>query len=650
MGRRASSSAEPRPKSAGSRGRRRAPAAEGPRRPAEDGDQPTSRYLRWPLLTLLVVIGLTYARLFSAGFVLFDDDFQVYANPFLNPPTLESVARLWQHAYQQLYVPLAYTILAAIARFAEVPAHVEPTIGQTISLAPAAFHAVSVALHVVNAWLCFVWVRRLTGRARAAWICSLVFALHPLQVESVGWISELRGLTSSAFGLLALNAFALARQVDDRVRSLRLLIASALLVMGAMLCKPSAAVLPVAALAVDRIVFQTPWRKALLVASIWGAVVLPFVLITHATQPIPAAGQSQWWQRPFVAGDALAFYLFKVVAPVDLGIDYGRTPRWVMSHAWGFLAWAVPVVLLVFAYLNRRRHPAAWLGFVLLVTFLLPTLGLVPFAYQAFSTVSDRYAYLALIGVGIMVSDAVDHVRPRSLAVSGGAVVLVALAVLTFRQSRYWLTSADFLRHAIDVNPDAGFAYNNLGDTALASGDLVAALADYQACVEHDPTHVKARINLAEVYTALNRPADAERAVADLMKIPGMTSDDVSNLGVVLMKMNQPARALQALATAVAREPGSPTFLFNQANALAAVGQFGQAEAAFRRCIAVAPTLAGAHTGLGIVLAETGRLADAIAEFHAALHLQPNDPAALDDLKRAEDLMRRQGQLRNLQP
>jgi Flp pilus assembly protein TadD len=109
------------------------------------------------------------------------------------------------------------------------------------------------------------------------------------------------------------------------------------------------------------------------------------------------------------------------------------------------------------------------------------------------------------------------------------------------------------------------------------------------------------------------------------------------------MKMNQPVRALQALATAVAIEPNSPTYLFNQANALAAVGQFDQAEAAFRRCITIAPTLAGAHTGLGIVLAETHRLADAVTEFRAAVRLQPNDPAALDNLKRAEDLIQGQG-------
>ncbi len=522
---------------------------------------------------------------------------------------------------------------------AEVPSHLDSSIGHSINLSPTAFHVVSVALHLANAWLCFSLARRLTGRARLALVCSLLFALHPLQLESVGWISELRGLTSSAFGLLALNAFVLSRQASDTTRSRRLLASSALLVICAMLCKPSAVVLPVAALAIDRIVFRSPWRKALAQASLWAAVALPFALITHAVQTVPAAGQSLWWQRPFIAGDALAFYLFKLLAPLDLGVDYGRTPHLVMSHAWGYLAWAIPAALLVLAHRNRQRRPLTWLGALLFLTFLLPTLGLAPFAYQAYSTVADRYTYLALLGVGLMVADTVERVRHQRIALLGAATALITLAGLSFNQSRYWLTSADLLHHTLDVNPAAGFAYNNLGDAALANGDLAAALADYQACVAHDPTGVKAHINLAEVYTALDRPAEAERALAEAEKAPEMTSDDLSNLGIVLMKMNQPDRALQALATAVAMDPNSPSYLFNQANALAAVGQFDQAEAAFRRCIALAPTLAGAHTGLGIVLAETNRLPEAVTEFRAAVRLQPNDPAALDDLKKAERLM-----------
>ena len=615
----------------------------GPSQPQERDDR-AFWVLRWPILTLLIATIVVYFRILSAGFMGFDDDIHVYANPFLNPPTLQSVASLWHQSYEKLYVPLAYMIYAAIARLAQVPAHADSSIGHAVSLDPVAFHVASVAFHMANAWLCFLLVRRFTRRTAAALLGSLVFVLHPLQLESVAWISELRGLSSSGFALLALNALVASRQASDRASgtSRRLLAASALCVMCAMLCKPAAAVLPLVALAIDRSVLATPWRKAIVVASIWAAVAAPFALVTRSLQSVSAAGQSLWWQRPFIAGDALAFYVFKTFVPIDLCVDYGRTPRWVMSHAWGYVAWAVPVGLLTVCYRYRDRRPLTWLGALMFVTFLLPTLGLVPFAYQAYSTVADRYAYLALIGVGLMVADAVDYVGHKGIAARAVPAVLVALAMLTFSQSRHWGDSSDFLRHTIDVNPNAAFAYNNLGDIELANGDLGAALTDYQACVQHDPTRVKAYINLAEVYSAYNQPAEAEGAIARAVKTPGMTADDFSNLGIVLMKMNQPERALQALSTAATMDPSSPTYLFNEANALSAVRQFDQAEATFRRCISLAPSLAGAHTGLGIVLAETHRLADAIDEFRTAVRLQPHDPAALDDLKKAEDLVARQ--------
>ena len=123
----------------------------------------------------------------------------------------------------------------------------------------------------------------------------------------------------------------------------------------------------------------------------------------------------------------------------------------------------------------------------------------------------------------------------------------------------------------------------------------------------------------------------------------GMTANDFANLGFLLMQMDQRDRAVAAFSTAAAMDPNSSTHLYNEANALSGVGQFDKAEAAFRRCIALDPTLAGAHTGLGIVLAERHRLAAAADEFRAAVRLQPDDPAALDNLKRAESMMEGQG-------
>ena len=605
--------------------------------------QPSPRGVRWPVPALLLVLTLVYGRLLFADFVRFDDDLHVYANPFLNPPTAQSLLRLWQRTYEHLYVPLAYTLYAALAWLGSVPTHVDAAIADSVSLSPAPFHAAGVALHALNAWLCFSLVRRLTGRARAAWICTLSFALHPLQLESVGWISELRGVSSGTLLLLALHAFVRCRQAQAPRRGRALWLAALPLVAGAMLCKPSAVAAPLVVLAIDRVGLRTAWRKALLAAGAWAAVVLPFALITRAVQAVSGAGSSAQWQRPFIAGDALAFYVWKTVLPIDLCVDYGRTPQLVTSHLWGYLAWLVPAGLLGLAFRYRHRRPLAWLGGLLFVAFLLPTSGLVPFAYQAYSTVADRYAYLALIGAGLVLAELAEllaAVRSPALVARAAALLFVALAGTSFVQAGHWLTSADLLRHTIAVNPDAAFAYNNLADAELASGELPAALADYQASAEHDPDRAKAYVNLAEVYTALGRPAEAEAQIARAQNAPHATPDDLSNLGVVLMKMNQPQRALQAFAAAVAAEPSSPTYLFNQANALSAAGKLGEAEEAFRRCLELAPSLPGAHTGLGIVLAETGRLSDAVAQFRAALALRPDDPAALDDLKRAEGMLR----------
>src|SRR3569623_303686 len=208
----------------------------------------------------------------------------VYMTAFSQPagrPSAQATAsqglvHLWRHTYEHLYVPLAYSIYAALAAAAQGGGHLDASIVQSISLSPAPFHLAGVALHALNAALCFSLIRRLTGRQPVAWIC-------------------------------------------------------------AMLCKPSAAVVPLLALALDRGVLQTPWKRALLTTAAWTALVLPAALITNTTQGISGAALSLWWQRPFVAGDARAFYLFKTLVPVGLAGGYGLTPQAVLAHPWGYL-------------------------------------------------------------------------------------------------------------------------------------------------------------------------------------------------------------------------------------------------------------------------------------------------------------------------
>lgn len=204
---------------------------------------------------------------------------------------------------------------------------------------------------------------------------------------------------------------------------------------------------------------------------------------------------------------------------------------------------------------------------LLFTAFLLPTLGLVPFVFQDYSTVADRFAYLALIGVGLVIADAAGYMRPRKTVLMAMSILIVALGALSFNQSRYWLNSSDFLHHTIDVKPDASFAYFNLGHAEKARGDLEAAATNYKACVAHDPARLKAYVNLAQVYLDLHQPADAQDVITQSTKTEGLTTDgmtagDFTTLGLVLMQINRPDRAVEAFSAASVIEP-TVAHLFN---------------------------------------------------------------------------------------
>jgi len=544
----------------------------------------------WAVVALVALVVIVYARIVGAGFVAYDDDIHVYANPLLAPVSFSHVAAFWQHAYRGLYIPLAYTILAGIALVAPVPAQAIPALGQAVALSPAPFHAASLVLHAGNTLLVFVLAQRLTRARLAALVCALVFALHPLQVESVAWISEWRGLTSACFALAALNVLVLSRQAVERSRAAGLLGASAVLALGAMLCKPAALVLPLVALVVDR-ALGSSWRRSLVLAGTWAACLLPLALVTRSVQPIHALGRSLWWQRPFIAGDALAFYLQKAVLPVDLAVEFGRTPQAVLSRMSAYAAWGVPAVMLALAFAYRRRRPVSWLGALLFVAFLLPTLGLVPFTYQAQSTVACRYAYLGLMGLGLVAGDLVaaqSGARPRAILLATPVLVAV-LAVSSFRQSGSWTDNAAFLRHTLDVNPDVAFAHNNLGSIALQEGRPADAIEHLQRAAELDPGDARTENNLGLALVRLGRLAEAESHYRRAVELdPGYVKAH-ENLAALYLNAGRADDAIASLQAALARQPSEAKALNDLGVAFMQTGREAQGIEAFRRAVAAAP-------------------------------------------------------------
>ena len=188
------------------------------------------------------------------------------------------------------------------------------------------------------------------------------------------------------------------------------------------------------------------------------------------------------------------------------------------------------------------------------VAFLLPTLGLVPFSYQAQSTVADRYAYLAMIGIGLIVADAVAAVRSNIAARAASAAIIV-FAILSFNQTRYWVDNADFLRHIIDVNPHVAFAHNNLASILLKQERVDEAIEHFNKALELEPGNAMAENNLGLTLVKLGRVDEAEPHYRRAVELDPAYFKAYENLGAVYLKTRRLDAAIATLKTAIELQP-----------------------------------------------------------------------------------------------
>lgn len=536
------------------------------------------------LAALAALVLVVFARVVGQDFVLWDDTIEIYKNPYFSPVTGDHLAYLWQHAYLNLYIPLSSTAFALLALLGHLDV-TDPALTRTgATLNPHVFHAFSLAVHMVNVLLVFAILRFLVRRDLPAAVGAALFAVHPVQAESVAWASELRGLLCGFFSLLCIAlylAFARATQARRTADQAWPWYAAALIcAVLALLCKPSAVSLPLILFALDRWCIGRPWRRSALSAAPLLLGSLIFILVTSSAQPVEAGIITPLWQRPFVAGDALAFYLATFFAPLNLGIDYGRTPHEVLGHWWGYCTWLAPAAVAVGVWLVRRSAPWAVASALVSVAALLPVLGLLPFAFQHYSTVADRYLYLALLGPALALAYALTWAEAglraaRLRAVAGLAgVISVVLAALAFVQGGYWADSPTLLRHAVAVDSRSDVSYGNLGIDLAQHGRLVAAAADLRRALALNPDNYQAH----------------------------------SNLGNVFLLQRQYARAI----------------------------------AEYRASIRINPTWDESRTNLGIALSIRGDLQDAVAQFREAVRLNPFSQSAQDGLQRDLTLLAQQ--------
>ncbi|HZL36203.1 MAG TPA: tetratricopeptide repeat protein [Tepidisphaeraceae bacterium] len=491
------------------------------------GEHPHPRIARYaPLLLIAITLGI-FGAAFTADFTTWDDLINVSANSRLNPVTVASVLAFWQKPFLDLYIPLTYTVWAGLAAVSRVPT---PD-GSGFTLNPYIFHAANLLVHSSAVMLAYAILKLATGRVWPAIAGAMLFAIHPLQVETVAWVTGMRDLLSGALTLLAIWQYLLFVKPADPKSSagknrawLHYAVATAACAL-ALLAKPSAVVTPLLALLAAKAVFgRWPRRRDIALLLPWLAMALAIVLITRAAQPIrqPADG-GRWWLRPFIATDAIAFYLQKLVFPLRLGILYDHAPATLIAHGWLYVTWLIPAALCAMIWILRRRMPALPMAFAFFVAALLPVLGLIPFEFQIHSTVADHYVYVALLAPALVLAWLLSRHPTRAPA----AVCTILLALFAIRaavQTLTWEGSIPLFENALRINPASHEACNNLALAYENADRIDDALRTYQAGLKSDPTCVPLHTNLAALLAGQHRYEAAAQEYAAAQRLDPASS------------------------------------------------------------------------------------------------------------------------------
>ncbi|MDQ3813561.1 MAG: tetratricopeptide repeat protein [Armatimonadota bacterium] len=533
-------------------------------------------------LMLILVTAAVFSEVRNQEFVAWDDDINFYENPYLNPVTASHILAFWRNpfrpggehaviAHEVIYTPVTFTTFALIAHTTRLSTPAPTPDGGQSDLNPRAFHLVNLLLHVANVLLVFIILRLLIQQKnpesrespRSDWCAcggALLFALHPVQVEPVAWVGSMNTLLSSFFALLALwqyLCFAAALGRRPMPYALMPYALATLFFILALLSKPIAVVLPLLAGILDSCILRRSWRAVSGPLLGWLMLAGICVLANQTGQPAHPDLTTAWWQRPLIVGDALAFYLFKLLWPLDLAPDYGRTPQHVLQRGYGNLMWLVPYLLIIVICWRRQRWPWVVAALGIFIIALLPMSGIVPYYFHVYSTVADRYLYLALLGPALAIAWLL-HEKWETVLPQFYVLVLLVLALLSAFQTLHWYNSVALFEHTLAVNPQSWMAHTNLGVVRQRQGKIEEALAHYRAALQIKPDHATAHINLGTALMAQGRSDEAVTHFRQALASQPNSVDAHYNLGVALMKQGKTSEAIAQWSSALQLQPDYP--------------------------------------------------------------------------------------------
>ncbi len=564
-----------------------------------------------PVTDLLVCLGLVaatwavFGQTLAHDFVNFDDHVYVYDNPLvIRGLSTEGIIGAFTHTHARNWHPLT-----TVSHMLDC---------QLFGLNPGGHHLTNVILHTISVLLLFLVLKQMTGAVWQSAFVAVLFAIHPLHVESVAWIAERKDVLSAMFFMLTLATY--ARYV--RAPSVPHYLLVTLFFAFGLMSKPMLVTLPFVLLLLDYWPLgRIGGRKSEVGSRLRRLITekIPLFALSAlsciATLLTQRQGPNAIDQLPFLWRLNNTFvsyvtYIWQMLWPTRLTVFYphpnDRLPLLEVTAAIAFLGG----ISLLVIYL-RRTTPYLVAGWFWYLGMLVPVIGLVQVGEQAHA---DRYTYLPQIGLYIMIAWSVGdpllkstpRVR-RALVGVVAALAIVSLGVRAFGQVSYWKNSETLWNHTLTVTGENDVAHNNLGFLFLRRGELDKAISEFEAAL-----NIRSR-NTATHYSL----------GAALIQ---------NNLGNALARKHLWDEAIDHLQEAVRLRPDYADAYFNLGSVLFQQGRIDQAIAQWQKALAIRPTDAEAHRSVASALRKQGNVKEAISEYEQALNVVPEDSVALNNL------------------
>jgi tetratricopeptide (TPR) repeat protein len=582
-----------------------------------------SIYFALAVSTLLV-----FWQVRNFDFVNYDDNVYIYENPHvLNGLTADAVSWAFTTGFAEFWHPLTWLSLMLDC--------------QLFGSKPAGFHFTNLILHIANVLLVFLVLKRMTNAIWQSAFVAALFALHPLHVESVAWVSERKDVLSTFFWLLAMLAY--VRYVKQSGAS-RYLLTLLIFALGLM-AKPMLVTLPFVFLLLD---FWPLYRIKHFDRQVIYRLVLekiPFIILSIASSVIAfLAQQGSSLISSFVALPSLKFrignalisyakYIEKMFWPGRLSVFYPH-PGENVSVLYAVISAAVLLAVTILVIRFAKNHRYLVTGWFWYLGTLVPVIGLVKFTDSSYA---DRFTYIPYIGLFIMIAwylpQLLSKWPQRKIALGLSMVlVLTTLGICAHRQTSCWNNSFTLFSHAIEVTQNNYIAHYNLGFAYGNLGRWQDAIDAYKQAIRIKPDYAEAHTSLGFAYGNLGRGTESIEAYKQAIKIKPGFAEAHYNLGIAYGKLGSYQEQIEAYKQAVRIKPDYAEAFYNLGLACDKLGSWREAMDAYKQAIKIKPDYVEARNNLGFAYGNLGRWQDAIDVYKQAIRINPDDAEARSNL------------------